>query len=89
MNDWQSKPYAPWLENVIRELVEADPVCVAIEMLNKSGKVLTCYYDVSSDDRARLIGGMIDDDRVEFIKNNRELIKEILEGEDGDNGADT
>ena len=84
MNNWESKPYIEWLEGIIKELVDIDPECIALEMLDADGKVYTCYWNISSDDRARLIGGMQDDDRMEWLKANRDLVASILDGEVGD-----
>ena len=94
--DWSGVPYAGWLEDIIREVVNIDPDCLALGMRDKNGKVYTAYWRVSGDDRAAIIAGMEDDDRMEWVKGNREAIRAILslddddeedeEDEDGDDG---
>lgn len=87
-DDWTSKPYAPWLEGVIRDLVEIDPLCIAMQMISKDGDVCTCYWNVNANDRAMMMGGMADDNRMEWMKNHREELKALLDGEDGDGESD-
>ena len=89
--DFTTRPYAKWLEDVVREMVGIDPVSVGMEMIDADGQVYTCYYNTSRDDRACMIGGMEDADKLDWIKVNKALIMEIL-NEDDDDGlceADT
>ena len=82
-DDWTEKPFASWLEDTIRELVNANPVAIAMEMVDETGLVSTCYYNVSCNDRACMIDAMRDDTRWEWLYDNREEIRAIL-SEDGD-----
>jgi hypothetical protein len=83
-DDWTEKPFASWLEDTIRELVKANPVAIAMEMVDETGLVSTCYYDTSPNDRACMIDAMRDDARWEFIRDNREEILALLNDEDDD-----
>ena len=85
---WRDKEYTAWLEGTVREMVDIDPVSIAVELLDKDGVVHTCYWRVSADDRARMIGGMQDDDRMEWLMVNREAVLEILNAEDGEEDED-
>ena len=88
---WTERPYTVWLEAVVREMVDIDPECIAMEMVDKNGMVHTCYWNCSADERAMMIGGMQSDDRMEWLRLNREEILEILnedEGEEDDGGGD-
>lgn len=86
---WEAREYAGWLEECVKGLVDIDPECIAMEMTDKAGRVFTCYWRVSADDRARFIRAMEDDDRMEWLRENREAVLEILdedeevEAEDG------
>lgn len=82
-DDWTAKPFASWLEDTIRELVKANPVAIAMEMVDETGLVSTCYYNTSANDRACMIDAMRDDARWEWLYDNREEIRAIL-SEDGD-----
>ena len=79
----ESKAWASWLENCVKELFEIDPVAIGVEMVDDGGSVYTCYYNTSANDRALMIGGMRDDDMTDWVRNNREYIKEIIAEEDG------
>ena len=83
-DDWTSAPYAEWLEQSIQELVNANPSAIAMEMVGEDGLVATCYYNASPNDRACMIDAMRDDARIEFIKNNADLIVALLNGDDED-----
>lgn len=85
-DDWTEKPYAGWLEQSIKELVDANPVAIAMEMVDEQGLVSTCYYNTSPNERACMIDAMRDDARWEWLYGNKEEIRAILadEGEDDD-----
>ena len=90
-NDWTTAPYAEWLEQSIQELVKANPVAIAMEMVGEDGLVSTCYYNTSPNDRACMIDAMRDDARFEFIKGNRDEIRAILSDDyvdDEDDGVE-
>ena len=80
--NFNSLPYATWLEECIKELMSARPVSIAMEMVDDEGLVHTCYYNTSPNDRACMIDAMRDDARFEFIKNNADEILAMLNGED-------
>ena len=77
-DDWTAAPYAEWLEQSIKELVNGNPVAIAMEMVSDDGLVSTCYYNTSPNDRACMIDAMRDDARFEFIRENRDEIRAIL-----------
>lgn len=85
-DDWTQKPYAGWLEQSIKELMDANPVAIAMEMVDEYGLVSTCYYNTSPNDRACMIDAMRDDSRWEWLYNNRAEVRAILsdEGEEDD-----
>ena len=88
--DWAALPFAEWLEQSIQEMVAANPVAIAMEMVMEDGFVSTCYYNTSPNDRACMIDAMHDDARFEFIRENRDEIRAMLsddyvdEEDDGD-----
>lgn len=83
-DEFSSKPYAQWLEDTVREMVDIDPVCVSMQMIDAEGKVYTCYWNCDRNDRAIMLDAMKDDDLIDLIRNNRELILDILNEEDDD-----
>lgn len=84
MAEFETKPYAPWLESTFREMVDIDPVSIAMEMVDANGQLYTCYWNTSRDDRAQMMSAMQDDDLLDLIRNNKDVINEILSGEEVD-----
>ena len=68
----------------MREMFDIDPTAIALEMRDVNGQTYTCYWDCSRDDRACMIGAMQDDDMLEFITVNKDVISDILNGEEDD-----
>lgn len=67
---------------MIHDLVDIDPVAIAMQMMDESGEIYSCYYNMSPNIRAQFIAGMQDDDRMDWVRNNREMIAAIIAGED-------
>ena len=83
-DDFSTRPYAQWLEDTIRELVSIDPLCIAMQMRDEEGKTYTCYWNCNRNDRAVMVDAIHDDDLLDLIRNNKELILDILNEEDDD-----
>lgn len=65
-------------------MFDIDPTAIAMEMRDDKGQTYTCYWDCNRDDRACMIGAMQDDDLLDFLAVNKDVVAEILSGEDGD-----
>ena len=63
----------------MKEMLDIDPDSIALEMIDEDGQVFTCYYNVNANDRAMMIDGMVDDGRIDWVKNNKQMIRELLE----------
>ena len=87
-DDIGSKPYAGWLEGVVREMFDIDPVCVAMQMRDGDGKSYTCYWNCTQDDRAVMADAVQLDGLLDLIRNNRGTIAEILSEDDGEEGGE-
>ena len=87
-DEFFTRPYSPWLESILHELMNIDPVTIAMQMIDEDGKVYSCFYNASADDRSIMVDAMRDDNRLEWIKDNREMIAAILAGEDEDEGGE-
>ena len=68
----------------MHELFDICPVCIAMQMIDANGQAFTCYWNVNQNDRAVMLDSMREDGLLDTIRNNRELINAILNGEDGD-----
>ncbi len=86
-DDFSNRPYAQWLESIIKEMFEIDPAAISIQMRDGKGETYTCYWNVSADDRAIMIDAMQTDKLVDLLKDMRGDTESDLEGEE-ENGAD-
>lgn len=84
--DLSAAPYTPWLESVIKELYDVQPTSIMMLMRNEEGKTFSCYWNVSADDRAIMIDAMKYDGLSEWIRDNRDEINAILNGEEDEDG---
>ena len=82
--DYTEKPYAQWVEATLKNMFEVDPVSIALQMRDASGQTYTCYYMCSRDDLAIMTDAVRDDQIVSLLRDCKEIISEILSGEDGD-----
>lgn len=91
-DEFSDKPYAPWLETVIRDLVDIDPLAISIQMRDADGKTYTCYWNMNADDRAIIADAIQQDRLLELIRDLKDDILGILNDEEDDDGlceADT
>jgi len=92
MDDLTTKPYAQWLEASIKELFDIEPVAISMQMLDAEGTAYTCYWNVTPNDRAIMMDALREDGYREYIRNNKEEIREIMdedEEEDDDCEGDS
>ena len=82
--NFEDKPYAKWLEGVLRDLYGAHPNAIALQMRDEQGKTYTCYWQVSDDDRSIMIDAMRQDGLWNFIEVNRAAINAMLSEGDED-----
>ena len=77
--DIDKLPYAKWLEETIRALVESNPqqICIAAIMPDRS--VGTAYYECSAQDKAILAHNIQVDITMDVIEANIGEIKAMME----------
>ena len=76
--DFTTKPYAEWLEEVLSELFQHDPVSIGIVMILDDGSIGTNYYNVDCTDMTLMANAMHKDEQINWMKVNRDYILEIL-----------
>lgn len=90
LDEITNKPYAQWLEASIKELFDIEPVAISMQMLDAEGAAYTCYWNVAPNDRAIMMDALREDGYREYIRNNKEEIREIMgedeEEDDNDDG---
>ena len=88
MDELTTKPYAQWLEDTLKEVFDIDPVAISMQMRDADGTTYTCYWNVSSDDRAIMIDAMREDGYKDFIRNNKEEIRAIMDEDEEEDDDD-
>lgn len=78
--DFESKAWAPWLENCIKGLFDEDVKCIGMVAITRDGVAQTAYYHASLMDKAAMKEHISADIFMAIIKENAGLIREILEG---------
>lgn len=80
--DVQESPYAEWLEDSIRTIVNMRPDTMAlIAIRNEDETCLTAYYNADAHDMGRFITNIASDFIMEVIEANAEDIHDIINGE--------
>ena len=89
MADIESSPFSGWLEGVVRDMYDIEPRCIEMAMRDSEGRVYTAYWQMDSNDRACIIDAMQDDRLMDFLRNNKEMILEMLNEDDEDGLCET
>ena len=77
MIDFESLPYAKWLEEANLALVETNPDSIYFGLI-KDGEVMSSYYNVGDQERALILQEMLLFSIVERTEDRmRDLIKEM------------
>lgn len=82
--DIKAQPYAVWLEGILSELVEMEPVSITIAFIDKDGQSGTAYFNTDNRDRTQVISAIAEDWILDFISINKEYISDLLGKEDDD-----
>lgn len=77
--DFESKAWAPWLEDCIKRLFDADVKCIGMVAIREDGVAQTAYYHASLMDKAAMKEHINTDIFMDIIKANDGIIREILE----------
>ena len=87
MSDIREQPYAQWLEDCLREMVEIAPTSIAMQMIGADGKPYTCYWRCSTVELAIIMAALRSDEVMEWAKMNRGELAALL-SEDFDEDED-
>lgn len=87
MADIRREPYAEWLEGMLREMVGLHPTSILIATINEDDSTGTAYFNTGIEDRWLMVGSILLDLLVNWMRRNADTIQEILDGEE-DNDAD-
>ena len=68
----------------MREMFEIDPASIALQMRDESGQTYTSYWQCSRDDLAIMADAIAEDKIISLLRDSRDTLREILEGEEDD-----
>lgn len=84
MNDITKEPYAAWLEDALREMVDLRPATIGIITIMPNGSTGTRYFNADNRDRLIMCEAIGIDYLEELIRANAEGIRQIIDGEEDD-----
>lgn len=86
--EWSELPFARWLEMAVRDAVALDPEGIALGVIGGDGEVYTAYWEIGDAELRRIMQSIGEDERRQWIQENREEILAVLNEEDGDDDED-
>ena len=81
MSDIRKEPYAEWLEDTLRELVDLHPMSIGIVAINEDGSTGTAYFNIRNRERWVMVQAILQDNVIDFIQVNSDIIRKMLDGE--------
>ena len=81
MSDIRKEPYAEWLEDTLRELVDLHPMSIGIVAINEDGSTGTAYFNIRNKERWAMVQAILQDNVIDFIQVNSDIIRNMLDGE--------
>lgn len=82
MNDITKEPYAVWLEDALREMVDLRPATIGIITIMPNGSTGTRYFNADNRDRMVMCEAINLDYLDELIRVNADRLRQFLDGED-------
>ena len=83
--DYASKPYAQFLEEVLPDMVQYDPVSIGIVFILPDGSIGTNYFNCDCTDLVLMANAISKDELLSWMKVNRDIINDEWDGdEEGD-----
>ena len=82
MSDIRTQPYAEWLEDALRQMVDLRPSTIGIITIMPDGSTGTRYFNSDNRDRLIMCEAIGIDYLEELIRVNADGIRQILDGED-------
>ncbi len=84
MDEINESPYSEFLESAVRYIIENKPKAVTlVAESDGDGPDMTAYYHAEAHNKMTAIMHILTDFIMEIIGNNREWIRQMIDGEDG------
>ena len=88
MSDITKTPYAGFLEDVIRAIMDYQPTKIAFCTLNPDGTTLTGYFgDCDQQDKAMIAHQIYSDSIMDIVRANSRMILEAAEEDYDEDGC--
>lgn len=84
MDDITKKPYAAWMEESLKTIMETGAGKICVAAILPDGDVFTGYYNADATDKALFAHNIQSDVTMDIIKANIDTIKMAMEDNDGD-----
>lgn len=84
MIDYESKPYAEFIESFVQRVFAEDVESLGVCFIRKDGTVETGYYNADATDIAVMRHNLQLDMIEQFIENNADRFRQIIDGEDAE-----
>lgn len=84
MEDITKLPFAPWLEDVLKFLVEYQPEKIVVAGVNPDGSYFTHFFSCSAVDLFAMSGVIQSEGTWQEIKDRSRVLREIIDSEDED-----
>lgn len=84
MDDITKKPYAAWLEDALKTVVETGTKKICVAAILQNGEVFTGYYNADATDKALFAHNIQSEVTMDIIMANIDTIKKAMEDNDGD-----
>ena len=78
MPDIKAQPYAEWLEECLRQLVDMQPASIGIVAIMPDGSTGTNYFNADNRDRLIMCESIQMDSLTEMIRVNAAALRELL-----------
>lgn len=82
--DYEKQPYAEFIESFVQRVFAEDVESLGVCIIRKDGTAETGYYNADATDIAVMRHNLQLDMIEQFIENNADRFKQIIEGEDPD-----
>ena len=82
MTDIKAQPYAEWLEEVLRQLVDLSPRAIGIVVVMPDGSTGTQYYNSDMRDLTIMRESIMIDYLADLVEVNAGYLRKLLKGGD-------
>lgn len=87
--DFENVPFAEWVEGLARSAFELKPAKMAFVATLTNGETKTAYYNAYAEDKAVFAHHIQSDVVMDIVIANADILREAMEGDDGEGECET